>query len=188
VAGQDTPIFPPDRKAAQMAATALPTIRTFRVLVPAAASAAPAVATWPRTAALPAPVPICIGCAECTVACRFEAIAVNWKSDLKLMQEKMAEYALAVVQEKKDKCAFFNLIINVTPDCDCCNFSDVPIVPDIGIVVSKDPVAVDQAADVAVHFLDVFATRFEAGIGGGQDRAFGHGIQISAATRRVKLR
>ena len=89
---------------------------------------------------------ICIGCAECTVVCRFEAIAVNWKSDLKLMQEKMAEYALAAIQEKQGKCAFFNVIINVTPDCDCCNFSDVPIVPDIGIVVSKDPVAADQAA------------------------------------------
>jgi len=89
---------------------------------------------------------VCIGCAECTIACRFEAIAVNWKSDLKIMQEKMAEYALAVIQEKRGKCAFFNVIINVTPDCDCCNFSDVPIVPDIGIVVSKDPVAADQAA------------------------------------------
>ena len=88
----------------------------------------------------------CIGCAECTVACRFEAIAINWKSDAKIMMEKMAEYALAVVQEKQGKCAFFNLIVNVTPDCDCCDFSDVPIVPDIGIVVSKDPVAADQAA------------------------------------------
>jgi uncharacterized protein len=88
----------------------------------------------------------CIGCADCTIACRFDAIAVNWKSDLKIMQEKMAEYALAVIQQKLGKCAFFNVIINVTPDCDCCNFSDVPIVPDLGIVVSKDPVAADQAA------------------------------------------
>jgi hypothetical protein len=38
------------------------------------------------------------------------------------------------------------LIVNVTPDCDCCDFSDVPIVADIGIVVSKDPVAADQAS------------------------------------------
>lgn len=88
----------------------------------------------------------CIGCAECTVACRYEAIAVNWKSDARVMMEKMAEYNLAVIQEKQGKCAFFNIITNVTPDCDCCDFSDVPIVADIGIVVSKDPVAADQAS------------------------------------------
>jgi uncharacterized protein len=88
----------------------------------------------------------CIGCAECTVACRFVAIAVNWKSDYKIMQEKMAEYALAAVKDKESKSAFFNFIINVSPDCDCFDFNDVPIVADIGIAVSKDPVAVDQAS------------------------------------------
>lgn len=88
----------------------------------------------------------CIGCAECTVTCRFEAIDINWKSDLKIMQEKMAEYAFAAVKDKKFKSAFFNVLINITPDCDCFDFSDAPIVPDLGIAVSKDPVAVDQAS------------------------------------------
>ncbi len=89
---------------------------------------------------------LCIGCAECTVTCRFEAIAVSWKSDLKLMMEKMAEYATAALKNKAGKCVFFNAIIKVSPDCDCFDFNDIPIVPDIGIVASKDPVAVDQAA------------------------------------------
>ena len=38
-----------------------------------------------------------------------------------------------------------NFVINVTPDCDCVPWSDTPIVPDIGILASKDPVALDEA-------------------------------------------
>ncbi|MBA7657440.1 hypothetical protein ES703_65378 [subsurface metagenome] len=36
--------------------------------------------------------------------------------------------------------------MDVTPDCDCCNWSDVSIVPDIGILASRDPVAIEQAS------------------------------------------
>jgi len=88
----------------------------------------------------------CIGCAECTVVCPEAAIAINWKTDLALLQRKMAEYALGVVKPKAGKCAFFNLVIRVSPDCDCYDFNDVPIVQDIGLLLSLDPVAVDQAA------------------------------------------
>jgi hypothetical protein len=41
---------------------------------------------------------------------------------------------------------FFNFLLNITPDCDCVPWSDAPIVPDIGILASCDPVAVDQAS------------------------------------------
>lgn len=88
---------------------------------------------------------VCIGCAECTIVCPTEAIGVNWKTDLRLLQEKMAEYSKGVLAHKEGRCAFFNLITRVTPDCDCCNWSDAPIVPDIGIAASLDPVALDQA-------------------------------------------
>lgn len=88
----------------------------------------------------------CIGCAECTVVCPSEAIGINWKSDLRILQEKMAEYAYAAVEPKKGKCAYFNLITSITPDCDCCNWSDLPIAPDIGIAASRDAVAIDQAS------------------------------------------
>ncbi len=88
----------------------------------------------------------CIGCAECTIVCPSEAIGVNWKSDLNVFQEKMAEYAMGAVAPKKGKCAFFNLITNITPDCDCCNWSDVPVAPDVGVAASLDPVALDQAS------------------------------------------
>ena len=39
-----------------------------------------------------------------------------------------------------------NFLIRITPDCDCFPFSDTPIVPDIGILASRDPVAIDAAS------------------------------------------
>jgi uncharacterized Fe-S center protein len=53
------------------------------------------------------------------------------------------EYAYAIL---KDKTAFhINFIMDVSPQCDCWGFSDVPIVPNIGIAASFDPVAIDKA-------------------------------------------
>lgn len=48
--------------------------------------------------------------------------------------------------QQKNKIAFMNFIMNVTPLCDCVPWSDAPIVPDIGILASFDPVAIDQAS------------------------------------------
>jgi len=49
-----------------------------------------------------------------------------------------------------DKCGFFNLAYDVTPHCDCAPYGDVPMVPDVGIFVSKDPVACDMATADAI--------------------------------------
>lgn len=89
---------------------------------------------------------ICIGCGECVVVCKYKAIGINWKTDESTAQEKTVEYALGAIKNKRDKCGYFNLLINITPDCDCANFNDLPIVPNIGILASKDPVAIDQAS------------------------------------------
>ncbi len=88
----------------------------------------------------------CLGCGECRAACLKGAVSVNWETDSKVLQEKMAEYALAVAKEKKGKIAFFNFLLNITPDCDCWEYSDPPIVPDLGILASYDCVALDQAS------------------------------------------
>jgi uncharacterized Fe-S center protein len=88
----------------------------------------------------------CIGCGECTAVCPTEAIPVRWKTDGKTVQEKTAEYALAALYGKQNKCGFLNFLTNITPDCDCFPWNDTPIAPDIGIVASKDPVAIDQAS------------------------------------------
>jgi len=99
----------------------------------------------------------CIGCAECTISCPTGAIAVNWESSSKSVQERMVEYTYGVLKNKAGKCAFFNFIIDVTPDCDCLPWSDEPIHPDVGVVASRDIVAVDRASvDLVTKGGDVF--------------------------------
>lgn len=88
----------------------------------------------------------CLGCGECTVTCPEQAIGINWISDPDDFQEKMAEYMYGVVRNKIGKVGYFNFVMDVTPDCDCCGWSDAPIVADVGILASTDPVALDQAS------------------------------------------
>ncbi|OQX64470.1 MAG: 4Fe-4S ferredoxin [Desulfococcus sp. 4484_242] len=88
----------------------------------------------------------CVGCGECILICPNRAIDVQWNADIPLFQKKMAEYAWAVLKGKKEKSIFLNFLTNITPACDCNPNSDAPVVPDIGILASRDPVAVDQAS------------------------------------------
>jgi uncharacterized Fe-S center protein len=88
----------------------------------------------------------CIGCGECRVACNYGAIAVNWKTDPAVTQEKTAEYAAGALKNKPGKSLFFSFLLNISPDCDCYGFNDPPFAADVGILASRDPVAIDQAA------------------------------------------
>ncbi|MBE0428823.1 MAG: DUF362 domain-containing protein [Thermoleophilia bacterium] len=88
----------------------------------------------------------CAGCGECVTVCSPGAIAINWQSDASIVQQKMAEYAAAALTGKLDRFAAINFVLDVTPDCDCLGWSDRPIVPNIGILASTDPVAVDAAS------------------------------------------
>ena len=63
-----------------------------------------------------------------------------------LFQKKMAEHAYGAVHEKKDRVIYLNFLTQITPACDCRHFSDAPIVNDIGVLASEDPVAIDQAS------------------------------------------
>ena len=63
---------------------------------------------------------------------------------------KIAEYSLAVVKGKPHFHVSF--IMNVSPECDCWNHNDAAIVPDLGILASFDPVALDKAcADLVIQ-------------------------------------
>ncbi|MBN1789221.1 MAG: DUF362 domain-containing protein [Bacteroidales bacterium] len=85
----------------------------------------------------------CVGCGQCVAVCQYDAAQAVWESASELSSRKIAEYSLAVL---KDKPAFhISFIMNVSPDCDCWNFNDYPLVSDIGIAASFDPVALDQA-------------------------------------------
>jgi uncharacterized protein len=92
----------------------------------------------------------CIGCASCIAACKYEAIELNWEAGGSAIQEKMVEYAEAVLKNKKDRCAFLNFATKITAECDCLAKDDPRISPDVGIFASHDPVAADKASFDAV--------------------------------------
>lgn len=85
----------------------------------------------------------CVGCGRCLGSCNYDAISNPNAASNTVLNEKMAEYALAVC---KDKPHFhISLIVDVSPYCDCHSENDAPIVGDIGMLASFDPVALDQA-------------------------------------------
>lgn len=88
----------------------------------------------------------CIGCASCIAVCPFLAIDVPWESGGRILQEKMIEYALAVMKGKKERMAFFNFAIKITKECDCIAKDDPHVASDIGILASTDPVSIDKAS------------------------------------------
>lgn len=88
----------------------------------------------------------CIGCGECKTVCPVTCIEMGQNADdLSEFVHRMTEYACGVALQKKDRAAYINFVMNVTPECDCCGWSDTFLVPDIGIFASYDPVALDKA-------------------------------------------
>jgi len=88
----------------------------------------------------------CIGCATCIAVCPALAIDVPWGSGAENIQEKMIEYASAVMKNKRDKVGFLNFAIKITKECDCLAKDDPRVAPDIGILASTDPVSIDKAS------------------------------------------
>jgi hypothetical protein len=93
----------------------------------------------------------CIGCFECMTICPSNAIEVDWETEIPEFIERMVEYAFGVVKGKEQKTGYMNFLLRITPDCDCVPWSDVSIVPDIGILASRDPVAIDAASSELVN-------------------------------------
>ena len=75
--------------------------------------------------------------------CQKSAAVVGTYDTSELLNSKIAEYALAVVNGKPH--FHISFIMNVSPNCDCWNHNDAAIVPDLGIAASFDPVALDCA-------------------------------------------
>jgi uncharacterized Fe-S center protein len=89
---------------------------------------------------------VCYGCGECVASCPYGAIATQWKTTPEAIQEKIVEHVAGAVAGKEGKVLYLSFVTAVSPDCDCWNFSDAPIVGDIGVLACADPVAIDQAA------------------------------------------
>ena len=85
----------------------------------------------------------CVGCGRCIGACNFDAIAFKDYSAVKDLNCRMAEYTKAVVGGRP--CFHISLVCDVSPMCDCHSGNDAPIIPDVGMFASFDPLALDQA-------------------------------------------
>ncbi len=85
----------------------------------------------------------CVGCGRCVGACPQKTIHFMEKEANEILVKKIAEYALAVLQGRPH--FHVALIMDVSPYCDCHSENDAPIIPDVGMLASFDPVALDQA-------------------------------------------
>lgn len=85
----------------------------------------------------------CVGCGRCLGACNFDAIDFAQNQAVAVLNAKMAEYTKAVVDGRDS--FHISLVVDVSPYCDCHGENDSPILPDIGMFASFDPVALDQA-------------------------------------------
>jgi uncharacterized Fe-S center protein len=113
----------------------------------------------------------CIGCGECILICPNRAIQIQWNQAIPVFLENMVEYTLGVLKEKEGKTLFMNFITDVSPACDCMAHNDAPIVKDIGIVASQDPVAIDQAsADLVNQECALEGSCLQNNTGVGQDK------------------
>ena len=68
-----------------------------------------------------------------------------WESDHDSFLEAMAEAAGSVIEYFNGNIAYVNVMKNMSVDCDCCAVAEDPCMKDIGILVSDDPIAIDQA-------------------------------------------
>ncbi len=87
----------------------------------------------------------CIGCASCIGVCPTMAMFGDlWAGAA--VQEKMMEYAYAVLKDKLGRQAFINFAVKINKECDCWGMDNPRIGPDVGILASSDPVAIDKAS------------------------------------------
>ena len=85
----------------------------------------------------------CVGCGRCLGACNFDAIVFDNDAAVRLLNCRMAEYTKAVVDGRPN--FHISLVVDVSPNCDCHGENDIPILPNIGMFASFDPLALDQA-------------------------------------------
>ena len=67
-----------------------------------------------------------------------------WTADHNVFLESMADAAGSVIEYMKGNILYVNVMKNMSVDCDCCAVAEDPCIADIGILVSTDPVAIDQ--------------------------------------------
>jgi uncharacterized Fe-S center protein len=142
----------------------------------------------------------CIGCGECIMICPHGAIEIQWNEEQSKFQKKMVEHALGALKGKEKKSIFLNFVMQVSPACDCYPHNDAPIVRDIGITASLDPVAIDAAsADLVNNEPSIPGTAIKKPMQGGEDKfravyptidwniQLDHGEKLGMGKRRYTL-
>jgi uncharacterized Fe-S center protein len=130
----------------------------------------------------------CIGCGQCLTVCRFNAVKYNWEVESEDIQQRMVEHALGIVSRKREKLFYLNFLFDMTVECDCWDKPQEKAIDDIGVLASKDPVAIDQAT------LDL--TRESSGTDLGRksfprvnpEVQLSYGEQLSLGTRKYTLK
>ena len=120
---------------------------------------------------------ICIGCGECIAVCRYGAVKYDFAIESAVLQKSMAEHAAGVVRHFGPKAVYVNVLVDMTPDCDCLSKRQKKAVPDIGILASTDIVAVDQAT------VDMTARAHGSNLAEKFHPALDPGIQIAHAEK-----
>ena len=91
----------------------------------------------------------CVGCGRCIGVCPMDAVCTPGDESNDILNRKIAEYSKAVVTGRPH--FHISLVVDVSPNCDCHSENDIPIVPDVGMFASFDPVALDVACADAVN-------------------------------------
>jgi len=130
----------------------------------------------------------CTGCAMCISVCPEGAIHINWDASSSSTQAKMAEYGAGIKKSLNGKIIYMNIILSVSPACDCYPGNDRPVVGDIGFATSLDPVALDKAClDLVAKAnggTDPFAER-DPNIN--SDVQLSHAVKMGLGTKDYKL-
>lgn len=91
----------------------------------------------------------CVGCGRCIGVCPVDAVRSASDESNDILNKKIAEYSYAVLSDRPH--FHVSLVVDVSPFCDCHAENDIPIVPDVGMFASFDPVALDLACSRAVN-------------------------------------
>lgn len=97
----------------------------------------------------------CVGCGRCIGVCPTDAVEAAGDESFDILNKKIAEYTWAVLHDRPH--FHISLVVDVSPFCDCHAENDLPIVPDVGMFASFDPVALDMACVDAVNRQPVIA-------------------------------
>lgn len=129
---------------------------------------------------------LCQGCGQCVAMCSHGAMAAVEDASCEILARKIAEYAKAALNNRP--ALFVSFITQVSPDCDCWGMNRPPVAPDLGILASTDPVALDQACiDLVLEAVghDPF---LRAHPEARWEEQLAHAERIGLGTRRYELR